>query len=690
MNRNAFGAGVALAIAVLVPNAAHAGDTTELDAVIVHGKHVKDRSELQRALVPGGVSLVDGEELHRRQVGNLADMLRYVPGVWSESSAGSEEVFFSSRGSNLDATDYDRNGVKLLQDGLPVTSADGNNHNRIIDPLSARTAVVARGANALTYGASTLGGAIDFTSPTARDVPAFSLFTSGGSHGALNARASGGVVLDTFDALLTLDTKSWDGYRDHSMQRREGFHANFGWQHADNITTRVYAAYLDNEQELPGALTRAEVDADPGQAAAAAVAGDYGKRVEAARVAAKSSWTIDARSDLELGLSFEEQSLYHPIVEPIVIDGVEVFSLLIDTDHRDTGAMLRYNLRMGDHDVIAGFNYGKGTVDGGNYRNAAGRRNGLTEHVRNDAHSLEAYVVDRWQFAPAWKLVYGAQIVDADRVVRTTSVFDGSVRNPHGDYAAVNPRVGVIYALDENSELFASASRLFEAPTTFELEDDARGSDVPLDAMRGTALEIGARGKVSLGNDSQWRWDIAAYYAEIRDEILSVDDPGAPGNTLTTNIDRTIHAGIEALVGASLALGGTHRIEPLLSVTLNEFTFDSDPVYGDKTLPAAPRYFARGEVLYRHASGFYIGPTFDVVGERFADFSNTYEVGSHQLLGLRAGWIGDLIEMFVEARNLLDEDYIATVSVLNTAAANARVLYPGAPPSVYAGLRLQL
>ena len=49
-------------------------------------------------------------------------------------------IFFSSRGSNLDATDYDMNGIKLLQDGLPITTADGNNHNRVIDPLSARYA----------------------------------------------------------------------------------------------------------------------------------------------------------------------------------------------------------------------------------------------------------------------------------------------------------------------------------------------------------------------------------------------------------------------------------------------------------------------------------------------------------------------------------------------------------------------
>src|SRR5690606_28377923 len=103
-----------------------------------------------------------------RSVANLADLLRYVPGVWSASHTGDDRVFFSSRGSNLDATDYDMNGIKLLQDGLPVTSADGNNHNRVLDPLSAEHAIVARGANALEYGASTLGGAIEFMSPTAR------------------------------------------------------------------------------------------------------------------------------------------------------------------------------------------------------------------------------------------------------------------------------------------------------------------------------------------------------------------------------------------------------------------------------------------------------------------------------------------------------------------------------------------
>ena len=87
---------------------------------------------------------------------------------------------------------------------------------------------------------------------------------------------------------------------------------------------------------------------------------------------------------LDFGVSYEGQSLFHPIVDRILVDfdgpgplePVEVFSLIIDTDHTDFGAMARYNLKAGDHDLVAGFNFGDGTVKGGNFRNNAGRRTG--------------------------------------------------------------------------------------------------------------------------------------------------------------------------------------------------------------------------------------------------------------------------------------------------------------------------
>jgi iron complex outermembrane receptor protein len=67
------------------------------------------------------------------------------------------------------------------------------------------------------------------------------------------------------------------------------------------------------------------------------------------------------------------------------------------------------------------------------------------------------------------------------------------------------------------------------------------------------------------------------------------------------------------------------------------------------------------------------------------DFANSYTVDGHGLMGLRAGLSGQRWELFGELRNLFDKEYIATVGVLNAAAANSRVLHPGAPLSAYTG-----
>ena len=64
-------------------------------------------------------------------------------------------------------------------------------------------------------------------------------------------------------------------------------------------------------------------------------------------------------------------------------------------------------------------------------------------------------------------------------------------------------------------------------------------------------------------------------------------------------------------------------------------------------------------------------------------------MGSYGLLGLRAGFTAEQWEVFAELRNLLDEEYVATLSVQNEASADSAVLYSGAPLSGYVGARVQ-
>ena len=683
--------------AAIEADAPYAAQAATLDAIQVRG--VRDDANAERALTPGGVTVLDGESFYQRPVNHLSDALRHVPGVWVQSGTGGDAVQFSSRGSNLDATGYDGNGIKLFQDGLPVTTADGNNHNRALDPMAARHAVIARGANALTYGASNLGGAIDFTSPTARNSPGGQLFLTAGSHGLRSGRLTFGGVSGVVDGLLTLDAKQRGGYRGHSREDRTGLNANAGWQPTDDFELRVFATYVDSDEELAGPLTRAGFDADPYQAEAAAVSGHYQLNVRSSRLATRGTWRIDDGRRFEFGLSYDDQHLYHPIVDKVMVDldgpgplpPVEVFSLLKNTDQRTLAGMARYSARFGDHDVLAGINLADTHETGGLYRNDGGRRNGLSTIVDNRSDSVEAFLVDRWDFAPDWTLVYGAQGVFTRRDVRNTDVASGMLLNPRADYSSFNPRLGVIRGLGGDRQAYASLGRLYEAPTTFELEDDVRGDGSTLDAMQGNVVEIGLRGATQRGaGATAWRWDVSAWYARIRDAILSVDDPDAPGTSLSSNIDRTVHAGVEALVAAAFPLGdGAHRLEPLVSATWNAFSFDGDAAYGNNDLPAAPGYVVRGEVMYRHDSGFHAGPTFDLVGARYADFSNAYRVGSYRLLGLRAGIERGRWSAFGEIRNVLDEVHVGQLTVRDRAGADDALLQAGSPRAVHVGLRLR-
>lgn len=665
-----------------------------LPSIEVRGCAIKAADKAEQRLTPGAVSVVNGDEFQQRVVSNMAGALRYVPGVFTQSNTGGDDGVISIRGSNLTALSYANSGVTLFQDGLPVTSADGANHNRLMDPLTASDVIVANGSNALTYGASDLGGAIDLISHTARNSDPRQLYLLGGSHDLFDGRASTGGVSGNFDDMVTLSAKHLSGYQQHSREQRASLDGNAGWQVTDDLGLRLFATYIDNRQQLAGSLTRAEFDANPRQADPSYVLGNHQLNVKTSRLATKGVWNINARSWLEFGVSYEVQSLYHPIVDTFDFSTsppTDFFSLLINTTQRTAGGVVRYHLESDDHNVVAGVNLARTRNVGGNYENDHGRRGTKTDDIDQRAGNQTMFALDRWKFAPRWTFVYGAQGVLTDRDVRDVSLAYDHVRDQRHTYASLNPRLGLIYALSQDSEAFANVSRVYEAPNNFDLANDVRKDDSTLSAMQGISHEIGTRGRgVLTAGKGTWHWSILLFAARIRNEILSVEDPTQPGNMLATNYARTTHAGAEGLFGASFPFGGTAwRIEPLLSASWNDFSFDHDPVFGDNRLPMAPRYMLRGQIALRNsATGLYVGPTFDLAGFRYADMANRYRVGGHGLLGLRAGIRRCAWNLFVEARNLSDRNYVNTVTVLTRADSDTRVLNAGEPRSLFVGLKV--
>src|SRR5690606_34992554 len=156
-------------------------------------------ARIQLSLTPGGVETVDSVRYLRGRTSTVADTFALSPGVIAQSRFGSDEARLSIRGSGLQRTFHGR-GLRILQDGVPLNLADGSFDMQAFEPLSAAYINVWRGGNALAYGASTLGGAIDYVSRTGRDGPAFLSRLEAGSDHYRRASLSAGGARGDLDA----------------------------------------------------------------------------------------------------------------------------------------------------------------------------------------------------------------------------------------------------------------------------------------------------------------------------------------------------------------------------------------------------------------------------------------------------------------------------------------------------------
>ena len=136
-----------------------------------------------------------------------------------------------------------------------------------------------------------------------------------------------------------------------------------------------------------------------------------------------------------------------------------------------------------------------------------------------------------------------------------------------------------------------------------------------------------------------------------------------------------------------------HRLTLNQTYTLNDFHFDHDPVYHNNRLAAIPIYVYEAELLYQAPCGFYAGPNLQCNFSRYpVDQANTLYAGAYALLGFRTGYAGtwgkSKYSVFVEAKNLTDKNYAASVDPIGNGDPSAQVFHPGDNRSFYGGISL--
>lgn len=658
----------------------------------------------------GGVSVIDAESYKTGRATTLKDALDFAPGVYVQPRFGAEEARISIRGSGIQRTFHGR-GLKLLQDGVPLNLADGGFDMQAIEPLSASYIEVFRGANALRYGSTTLGGAINFVTPTGHDAPRFQARAEGGSFDTFRAQLSTGEVMGNVDYYATATQFHTQGYREHSEQNTQRFFSNVGVRINDDVETRFYFTYVRTDSELPGNLTKEQLHANPRQAARNAfmkmfdyVDSDWKRDFELFRVANKTTIATGEDAWLTLSTFYSYKDLDHPIL--FVIDQVS-HDLGLDINHRSEAELLgRKNA------LTLGFSPVYGIVEDTRFANVLGRRGGQFSDSYQQALNLDFYgenlhyLTDRLAFSLGGQVTYARRDNEDRFPVSPANPDHSSVQ----DWWGFSPKAGFVFDATETSQWFINVSRSFEPPSFGELTAPAVGGAglIGLEAQTATTLEIGTRGETAKG---RVRWDVAAYSSWIDDELMELSV--APGLTQTINAGRTLHRGVEfglelSLLegillesGASVLEEGKGGKAPVVRDTATDrvvlrhhylwshFTYDGDHEFGDNRLPGIPEHYYRADLLYEHPCGIYFGPGVEWVPDAYpVDSANTLHADSYALLSFKVGYRTQKgLSFYVEGRNLTDEAYAATTGVISRAGPfNSNQFLPGDGRSVFFGL----
>lgn len=650
-------------LALVLPHAAHADDDVARGEVVVTAERAASQAKADAARTPGGATVVEATTFDDKVAVSLRDALAFAPGVYTQPRFG-QEVRIAIRGSGL-SRGFHMRGLTLLQDGIPINLADDNGDFQELDPQVFERIAVYRGGNALRYGGSTLGGAIDAQTPTGRTQRGIIARIDGGSFDTLRTRASVGYADTRGDAFLALTSDRSDGDRDHADRHALRFNGNVGLRLSEAVETRFYGTINHIAQRLPGSLTLAQALSTPALSLPANISGDQQRDIDSIRLQNRTTVAL-GRGELAFGAFYNAKQLFHPIFQ------------VIDQKSADRGVFASVDLNGTAWSLTLGTQARFGTVAAKQFVNVGGRRGALTANADWTAQTINTYGEARYTPVSNLTFVLGGIQSHGERRIANRLA---PARSGRVSFDAFSPKFGLLYAPAKDIQFYANYNRSVEFPGFGELSQvPANGVPgfTPVRPQRAWTAEFGTRGTRGIAS-----WDVSLYRADLRGEMLQFAiGPNIPAATF--NAGRTRHQGIEA--GLDLALTPWARLRQVYQYS--DFRFRGDAQFGDNRLPVIPRHQYRGELrLGTDRLSVTPGVEWQPRGP-WADYANTVRTPGYAIINLgAAARVSDRFDVFIDARNLTAKRAIGDVSAVTLATPATVAFYPVERRALYAGVR---
>ena len=625
----------------------------------------------------------------------LDETLMLIPGLTvSNRNNPSQDPRISIRGFGARSA-FGVRGIRILRDGIPLTLPDGQTPVDYLDLESVGRVEVMRGSTSSLYG-NAGGGVIDLRTSSPSPVPlAATVRMWNGAFASRRLVGKADGATDGFGYQANVARTESNGYRDYSRHRATNGFARLSYDDESDSYGVEWLGVNTPTAENPGALTRAQFEADPRMADPLSI------RKKARKAVTQSQVGLTARrsgsfAELEAAAYAGTRHLDNPLTFGIVDVGRTIAGgnlratvpiSIFAAENRltfGTDLQLQNDLRLNftncnDVPPLA--------APTPTCPDITQERGSVTLNQREKVSSIGSYLRDEIQLGDVFAITAGAR-ADAvrfrveDKLINATNPDDSGERLLH----AISPMAGLLAHLSDSHSAYFNVSTAFETPTATELGNQpsgAAGINRDLKPQRSLTYEVGVKGVSELG----LQYSTSLFATTVHDELIPFDIPASNGRRYFRNAGRTSRRGVELGLNCdlrALQFGAAYTYANYRFVDFTVGTAD----YAGNRIPGIPRQLAQASATLRSRIASLVTEA-NFADKMFVNDANSESAPGFGIVNVRlvsaALWRGSGAELTAGAQNVFDRKYISSVSVN---ASGGKFYEPGSERAYFVGISL--
>ncbi|WP_175651496.1 TonB-dependent receptor family protein [Pseudomonas sp. Marseille-P9899] len=623
--------------------------------------------------VPASLDIVTRDQFAEGQAGvNLSEALSRVPGVVVQNRQNyAQDLQVSTRGYGARAA-FGIRGIKVLSDGIPASTPDGQGQAASLNLDVADRVEVLRGPASALYG-SNAGGGIQMFSKDGSGPATIGASTLLGSDGFLKNRLYSQGGNDQAGFVLDASRMDTDGYRDHSAARRD---QTFAKVHVrpdeDSRLALIFNTLEQNGTQDPLGQTWSGYKQDPRSVIPQAEQYNTRKSIHHQQVGLNYERDF-GDATLQFNAYAGKRSVIQYLSIPKGTPANERGGGVVDFDREFHGGTLRWIQPVtavpGALTLTFGADYDQSRDDRRGYQNYSGTQLGVKGELRRDevdtATSLDPYIQAHWEL-DRWTLDAGLRRSSMEMEVDDHYLSNGDSSGSK-KYQRTTPSLSVMYAFTPDLHGYVSAGKAFETPTQAEMAYAPGVSETfnfGLKPATSTQYEIGLKARLT----ERSRLNVAVFEIHTDDELVVAGSNS--GRTSYTNAGKTLRRGLE--VGLQQQLAADWELN--LAYTHLDATYRDDVIGGTSQiekgnrLPGVPKDSLFGELVWKPVAGLSTALEGQYRSQVYVEDSNDQKAApAYTVFNWRARMEQQLdrftVYEMVRLDNLLDRRYVGSVIV---------------------------